>query len=178
MEELNRRKAIVYTHPTIANCCRNVLPDVHYSVVELSTDTTRAIANLLFSGTAARFRDIRYIFSHAGGTMPFIYQRFVAYPHLDQVLGLNKGVQRKVPEGVLHALQSFYYDTAQSAHPLAMKPLADLASAKKILFGTDFPFRTAGDHVKGLAGCEFSAKDLSLIYRGNALQLMPQFGRS
>ena len=177
MEELNWRKAIVYTHPTVANCCRNVLPDVHYSVVELSTDTTRAIANLVFSGTAARFPDIRYIFSHAGGTMPFIYQRFVAYPRLDQVLGLNKGVQGKVPEGVLKALQSFYYDTAQSAHPMAMKPLADLVSAKQILFGTDFPFRTASDHVKGLAGCAFSAQDLALIYRGNALHLMPQLGR-
>jgi 6-methylsalicylate decarboxylase len=55
MEELNRRNAIVYTHPTAANCCRNLLPDVHYSVVELATDTTRAIANLLFSGAIHRF---------------------------------------------------------------------------------------------------------------------------
>ena len=83
-----------------------------------------------------------------------------------------------MPGGVLKALQSFYYDTAQSAHPMAMKPLAKLVSAKQILFGTDFPFRTAGDHVKGLAGCEFSAEDLALIYRGNALHLMPQLGRS
>jgi hypothetical protein len=142
MEELNRRKAIVYTHPSVANCCRNVLPNVHYSVVELSTDTTPAIANLVFSGTAARFPDIRFIFSHAGGTMPFIYQRFVAYPMLDKALGLNKDIQGKVPAGVLKTLQSFYYDTAQAAHPMAMKPLANLVSAKQILFGTDFPFRT------------------------------------
>src|SRR5262245_58765988 len=106
MEELNRRRAIVYTHPTVANCCRNVLPDVHYSVVELSTDTTRAIANVIFSGAAARFPDIRFIFSHAGGTMPFIYQRFVAYPLLDKALGLNKAIQDKVPAGVLKILQS------------------------------------------------------------------------
>jgi predicted TIM-barrel fold metal-dependent hydrolase len=61
---------------------------------------------------------------------------------------------------------------------MAMKPLANLVSAKKIVFGTDFPFRTAGDHVKGLAGCEFNTEDLALIYRGNALQLMPQLGRA
>jgi 6-methylsalicylate decarboxylase len=177
MAELNRRKAIVYTHPTVANCCRNVLPDVHYSVVELSTDTTRAIANVVFSGTAARFPDIRFIFSHAGGTMPFVYQRFVAYPLLDKALGLNKGIQDKVPSGVLRTLQSFYYDTAQAAHPMAMKPLANLVSPKQILFGTDFPFRNAADHIKGLAGCEFDAQDLARIYRGNALDLMPQLGR-
>jgi len=175
MEELNRRKAILYTHPTVANCCQNLLPDVHYSVVELSTDTTRAIANLVFSGTTTRFPDIRFIFSHAGGTMPFIYQRFAAYPSLDKALGLKKDIQAKVPGGVLKELQSFYYDTAQGAHPMAMEPLAKLVSARQILFGTDFPFRTAADHVKGLSKCSFSTDDLAAIYRDNALRLMPQF---
>jgi predicted TIM-barrel fold metal-dependent hydrolase len=174
MAELNRRKAILYTHPTVANCCRNLLPDIHYSVVELSTDTTRAIANLVFSGTTTRFPDIRYIFSHAGGTMPFVYQRFLAYPKLDKILDLKKGIQEKVPGGVLKALQSFYYDTAQSAHPMAMGPLAKLVTTKKILFGTDYPFRTAADHVKGLSGCGFSGEELQAIYRGNAVRIMPE----
>ena len=177
MEELNRRGAILYTHPTVANCCRNVLPDVHYSVVELSTDTTRAIANLVFSGTTNQFPNIRYIFSHAGGTMPFIYQRLTAYPVLDQKLGLKKDIQAKVPGGVLNALRSFYYDTAQASHPMAMQPLAKLVSAKQILFGTDFPFRTTADQIKGLSGCGFSPQELTAIYRGNAYQLMPQFSR-
>ena len=175
MEELNRRKAILYTHPTVANCCQNLLPDLHYSVVELATDTTRAIANLVFSGTTTRFRDIRYVFSHGGGTMPFIYQRLTAYPFLDKALGLKKDIEAKVPGGVLKELQSFYYDTAQAAHPMAMEPLAKLVSAKQILFGTDFPFRTAADHVRGLSTCSFSTDDLAAIYRGNVLRLMPQF---
>jgi hypothetical protein len=41
-------------------------------------------------------------------------------------------------------------DRAGVALSVAMKPLANFVSAKKILFGTDFPFRTASDHVKGL----------------------------
>jgi 6-methylsalicylate decarboxylase len=175
MEELDRRKSTVYTHPSVANCCRNLLPDVHYSVVELATDTTRAIASLLFSGAINRFPNIRFIFSHAGGTMPFIYQRLTAYPFLDKALGLNKGIEAKVPGGVLKALQSLYYDTAQAAHPMAMEPLSKLVSAKQILFGTDFPFRTASDHVKGLSQCGFRTEELADIYRGNALRLMPQF---
>ena len=54
-EELNRRKAVVYTHPTTANCCRNLVPDLNDSAIEYGTDTTRAIARMIFSGSSARY---------------------------------------------------------------------------------------------------------------------------
>jgi 6-methylsalicylate decarboxylase len=57
---------------------------------------------------------------------------------------------------------------------MAMGPLAKLVSAKQILFGTDFPFRTASDHIKGLGDCGFHTDELADIYRGNALRLMPK----
>jgi 6-methylsalicylate decarboxylase len=76
-EELNRRKALVFTHPTAANCCGKLIVEVPPPMVEYGTDTTRAIASLLFTGTAARFPDIRFIFSHAGGTAPYLTERFV-----------------------------------------------------------------------------------------------------
>jgi predicted TIM-barrel fold metal-dependent hydrolase len=174
MAELNRRKAVVYTHPTAAQCCRNILPDIQYSVVELAVDTTRAIANLIFTGTVAQFPDIKFIFSHAGGTVPFIYQRLTRYPAMDRALGLGKGIDAKVPEGVLAALRGFYYDTAQEAFPIAMQALAKLVSTSQIVFGTDFPFRTAADHVKGLADCGFSPEELEAIHHKNAVRLMPQ----
>jgi predicted TIM-barrel fold metal-dependent hydrolase len=59
---------------------------------------------------------------------------------------------------------------------MAMEPLSKLVSAKQIMFGTDFPFRTASDHIKGLAECGFRADELTDIYRGNALRLMPELG--
>ena len=68
MAELNRRKAVVHVHPTAANCCKNLVPDVPPGIMEYGTDTTRAILGVMFSGTATRFPDIRYIWSHAGGT--------------------------------------------------------------------------------------------------------------
>jgi 6-methylsalicylate decarboxylase len=80
MEELNRRKAIVYTHPFRNDCCRNLVPDVFEPIIELGTDTTRTIASLVFSGTAAKFPDIKFIFSHGGGTLPFLVQRFLFLP--------------------------------------------------------------------------------------------------
>ena len=60
LEELNRRKAVVYTHPFRNDCCRNLVPDVFEPLIELGTDTTRTIASLLFSGSAEQFPDIRW----------------------------------------------------------------------------------------------------------------------
>ena len=59
-EELNRRKAVVYTHPVAPNCCAGILPELADATIEFGTDTTRAIAKLVFSGAAARFPDIRF----------------------------------------------------------------------------------------------------------------------
>jgi len=176
MQELDRRKAVLYAHPTVANCCRNLLPEVHYSVVELATDTTRAIANLVFTGTAARYPNIRFIFSHAGGAMPFIFRRFSAYPLLDKGLGLGLNIGDKVPNGVLKTLQSFYYDTAQTEYPTAMEPLKKLIGTSQILFGTDFPFRASADYVKALPDSGFTDVELLAIYRENAVRIMPRLG--
>ena len=166
--ELNRRKAVVYTHPTAASCCRNLIAEVPEAAIEYATDTTRAIASFVFTGSAARFQDLRIIFSHAGGTMPFITERFTRLPLA------NKNLEPKVPNGVAYELKRFYYDTAQASHPMALASLTKLVAASQILFGTDFPFRTSADHVKGLTDYGFSASDLRAVEWDNALRLMPQ----
>lgn len=169
MEELNRRKAIVYTHPTAANCCVNLVRTQQPVMIEFGTDTTRTIADVVFSGNAQKFRDIKWIFSHAGGTMPFLIERFVRNPLL------NPGVKPTVPEGTLAELKRFYYDTAQTSNKASMSALSAIIPVSQILFGTDFPYRTSIDHVKGLreAGV-FSDADIMEIERGNALKLLPR----
>jgi predicted TIM-barrel fold metal-dependent hydrolase len=168
MDELHRRGAVVYTHPTTANCCGNLIPDVPESIIEWGTDTSRTIASLVFSGTAQRCRDIKFIFSHGGGTMPFLTERFVRLPLI------NKNLAPRVPNGVEAELRRFYYDTAQAAHPFALASLTKLIPVSQIVFGTDYPYRTAADHVTGLAAYGFSASDLRAIERDNAARLLPR----
>jgi 6-methylsalicylate decarboxylase len=168
-EELNRRKAIVYTHPTSAACCRNLVPDVADTIVEFGTDTTRTIADLVFSGAANKYRDIKFIFSHAGGTMPFLAERFLLAPKL------NKSLEARVPEGVEAELKRFYYDTAQATHAAPLAAFLKLVPVSQLMFGSDYPYRTALSNVEGLAAYGFSAADLAAIERGNAVRLMPKF---
>ena len=168
MEELNRRKVVVYTHPTAANCCGNLQPKVPPVLIEYGTDTTRAIASVLFDGNARRFRDIRWIFSHAGGTMPFLIERFVRHPIL------VPSVAPLFPEGVAAELRRFYYDTAQTPNAAAMSALSKVVPTSQIVLGTDFPYRTGLDHVKGLRDCGvFNEADLRMIEHDTALALLP-----
>lgn len=146
-EELNRRKAVVYTHPTTANCCRNLLmPALPDSAIEYGTDTTRAIATTVFSGTAQKYRDMRIIFSHAGGTMPFLFERFVNLAKTPQYA-------TKMPMGFAPEAVRFFYDTAQVSNAAAMSALRKVVPVTQVVFGTDYPFRTSAEHVKGLREC-------------------------
>jgi predicted TIM-barrel fold metal-dependent hydrolase len=168
MAELDRRRAVVFTHPEAPLCCRGLIPGVHEAVLEYGFDTTRAIANLIFSGTALRYRNIRWIFSHGGGTAPFLAERLIRAPVL------NKALAAHVPDGVLAELQRFHYDVAQIAHPMALAALTRLVPISQILWGTDFPFRFGWEYLKPLAEFGLSESDLRQIERENALRLLPQ----
>ncbi len=171
MEELNRRQAVVFVHPEAPLCCRGLLPGVHEAVLEYGFDTTRAIARILFSGTALRYRDIRWIFCHGGGTAPFLAERLMRTP------GMNKSLAQYVPDGVMAELQRFHYDVAQIAHPMALAALTRMVPISQILWGTDFPFRLGSEYVKALGEFGFGAEDLHQIERDNALRLLPRWRR-
>lgn len=172
-EELNRRKAIIYVHPAVPDCCGNLIPEASRTMIEYGTDTTRTIASLVLSGTTSRFPDIRWIFSHAGGTMPTLYERFVLQGK--QQASTPEGAA-KIPNGVVHELQRLHFETAQSANPYALGPLTRLVPTTQILMGSDFPYRDISENVKGLAECGlFDAAALDVIERANAARLFSRF---
>ena len=165
MEELNRRKAVVFCHPFCAACgTQTVLSDGQNRGVEFVFDTTRTIVSLLSNGTVTKCPDIRFIWSHGGGTVPYITSR------------LN-GVAQKLPNGLIPELQKFYYDTAQAFNPYTLPSFKKLVPASHILFGTDFPLGGGqmGAVNKGLIeNGGFSEAELRGIDRENALELLPR----
>jgi predicted TIM-barrel fold metal-dependent hydrolase len=167
MEELNRRRAIVFTHPVKADCCRNLVPGIGENLIELATDTARAIASLMFSGTLAQYPDIKFIFSHAGGTLPSLTGRLLAQ-------AASPEGKKAVPDGPVAAMRKLYYDTANAANPWAMAPLLKLVPVSQIVYGSDFPFRSPKDTAAGMRELGFSAADLQAIERGNAVRLLPR----
>ena len=167
-EELDRRRAVVFTHPITANCCKNLLPGINDGIIEWQTDTSRAIAQMVFGGAAGRYPNVRMIWSHGGGTMPFLVERFTNTAKSSRFAPM-------FPQGFTPVAAKFYYDTAQVANSAAMSALTKVVPVSQIVFGTDYPYGTMAAEVQGLKECgALSATDLQKIDRENSLVLFPQ----
>jgi len=161
-EELNRRKAVVFVHPTTPTCCRALTPGIATVMAEVPQDTTRTVISL-------RFNDIRFIFCHAGGSVPVVAARMTQYGPRDLI--------EKLPHGVDYELKRLYYDIAVSGHRPAVAALTTFIPTSQILFGSDFPYRGLGETADSMAQLGLSASDLQAIGRENALALLPRLSR-
>lgn len=167
-EELNRRKAAVFVHPNAPNCCTNVLPHVPASTMEFLFDTTRTIESLLMNGTFSRFPNVQFIFSHGGGTMPILANRMArTFP---------KEFASQVPNGVLYELKRQYYDTAGASNPTSLSALLSVVPSSQVVFGSDFPFISAGEPASDLMHSGLPAETVEAINRGNAARLFGRLG--
>ena len=166
-EELNRRKAVVYVHPLVAACCGNLSVGTFPAVIEVPHDTTRTITSLLLSGAFARYRDIQWLFSHAGGTMPMMAAR------IDSFYGQRPNLKEFAPEGIIGELKRLNYDTANATSAPTIAALMKLVPASQITYGTDFPYFGTGQFAN-LQQLGLSAADLDAIGSANAMRLLPR----
>ncbi|MGE3646659.1 MAG: amidohydrolase family protein [Beijerinckiaceae bacterium] len=168
LEELNRRRAVVFIHPTVSVSSR-VLPGILPQVIEFPFDTTRAIVSLIVNGCIAKYPDIRFIFSHAGGATPMLAAR------IDRILQRRPDRQEKFPQGARAAMQSLYFDVASSSSPGAIAALRELMPVSQILYGSDAPFVTPDDELAELDHAAFTAEERSSLEDANPKKLLPRF---
>lgn len=169
LEELSRRRAVVATHPNEADWALDLVEGVTAATVWYGNDTTMAIMSLLNSDAPKKYPNIRWIMSHAGGTLPYIIQRVVGEPVAPKLNGTPKPGER-----LYYLRNNFFYDTAQAANAAAMPALKKVVGVSQILFGTDYPWSTIDVDVEGMTDAgAFNAAELNTIYRENALRLLP-----
>ena len=169
-EEINRRKAVVFVHPTMS-CCGNPIPGTSPPILEFPMDTTRTITSLLFSGGFARYSDIRFIFCHGGGMLVPIVQRL--YVAAAQMKPEEKAV--RLPNGPEYELTRQYYDLASiGLNPASVAGLRKLVPNSQILYGSDEPFNSTLQMTNALQKLAFSSDEIAAVQRGNALQLFPR----
>ena len=166
-EELNRRKAVVYVHPNTPDCCRALVKGIPAGTIEYATDTTRTITSLIFGEAVTAFKcpDVRFIWSHSGGTLPFLTGRLIR-------LARNRKDAR-MPDGPIPILKRYNYEIAQGNTAGQLAALMKLVPVSQVMFGTDYPFVPGTDAVEGLLDYRFSEADQRAIERDNALKLLP-----
>jgi predicted TIM-barrel fold metal-dependent hydrolase len=166
-DELNRRGAVVYVHPLVANCCGTLSVGTFPAVIEVPHDTTRCVTSLLLSGSFARWREIRWLFSHGGGTIPMMAGR------IDAFYGKRPNLKEFAPEGIIGELRRLNYDTANATSAPTMAALTKLVPTTQITYGTDYPYFGLAQF-KNLQEAGLSAAELESIGSGNAARLIPR----
>src|SRR3984957_2080270 len=174
-EELERRKAVVFVHPTASpdpSAHHLGLPD---SLLDFTADTTRALAQMHYSNRFARTPSVKYIFSHAGGTAPYLAGRWGIVDEMNVIPG---GAARGT---AAETFRKLYWDTALSWSEPVLHTLSEIAGSDKILFGTDFPYLRRDLGVNCVQRLEQSAElttdERTGVLSGNAIKLFPRLGR-
>ncbi len=166
MEELNRRKAIVYVHPTFTPCCTNTVPGLSMQTLEFPFETTRTIVSLITSGTTTKFPKIRFIFAHNGGTAPMIIGRIEEMDH--------KPIGKNFPRGMHRELQKMYFDTASGWNNGAIGALLEIVPSSQVMFGSDYPFLPTVIAAQKMGAVKLPRAIRAEIDTMNALKLFPR----
>ncbi len=170
-EELDRRGAVCFVHPTTIDCCHELIPELGDPAIEYGTDTTRAIAKMVFSGSSQRYPGMRLIWSHGGGTMPFLIERFTRIAAMERFAKL-------LPQGFLAEAHRFFYETAFISNRVALMATRMVVPPDHLLFGSDFPYRSVTQHATALTETGLlDAAGLRATGFENVLRLLPQFNR-
>jgi 6-methylsalicylate decarboxylase len=165
-EELDRRKAVAYFHPLAPACCNDLIPGVRDNYTEFPEDTARAVTSLLFNGIFATHRNIKWIFSHAGGPVPVYAGRIAA-------LAKPPDLARIAPDGIVAELARLNFETANANYQPNIDAAFDLVSHSQLVFGTDYPYVSVDANVESFGTLKVSAAVRRAIARENAMRLIP-----
>lgn len=163
---LSERETAVLVHPTVAPCTTGIQEFALALALDYMGQATNAIGRLVYSGTLARFPGIRWVFTHLGGSMPFVYHRFDNYyrqfPECRQEID--------VPPTTF--LERLHFDTV-TLHPPALRCALETLGPDRLLFGTDYPHVPGGlePFVDLIDQADLEPGALAAILAGNAEKL-------
>jgi 6-methylsalicylate decarboxylase len=174
--ELQRRAAVVFVHPTaspdpIAHTLG--LPD---SLLDYPVDTSRAVAKLHYSNTFARTPDVKYLFAHAGGTIPFVASRFAIVDQMNVIPGAEER------GAFADALPRLHWDTASAFSDPVLHMLRSVAGLGNVVFGTDYPYPPDAISIGGLRHIQETGElddgERGAVLGASAAQLIPRLARA
>ncbi len=170
--ELNRRKTVTFIHPCYPPGKEARDWDIPRMLIDYPFETTKVATNLIFNGVTTRCPDIKFILSHAGGTLPMLAHRL-------SIFDRQTKFRDNYPDGALAHIARFYYDTALSGDKAPLDALRAFVPDSQILFGTDYPYVTPDVAASETAGFDayagFDARAREMVEHGNAARIWAKF---
>jgi predicted TIM-barrel fold metal-dependent hydrolase len=170
--ELQRRAAVVFVHPTASPDPIAHTLDLPDSLLDYPVDTSRAIAKLHYSNTFARTRDVKYVFAHAGGTIPFVASRFAIVDEMDVI------PEAQERGSFADALPRLHWDTAAAFSDPVLHMLRSVTGLENVVFGTDYPYPRDAISIAGLRHLQETAEldesERRAVLGASAARLIPR----
>jgi predicted TIM-barrel fold metal-dependent hydrolase len=162
----NDRDLLMYVHPTVPDA--EHLDDYALAIgVGFLSDTNLALARLSYSGVFERYPRIRWVFSHLGGTLPFML------PRLDNYYHQFPECRENAPRPPTEYVRSVIFDTASSHRP-AIRCAVDTLGLDRLVFGSDYPHLPGGvgPFIEALDEIGASEEENEQLFSGRARRLL------
>jgi aminocarboxymuconate-semialdehyde decarboxylase len=167
-DEVNRRRACVFMHPSISPVYRDDQPA---TMLSFPFDTTLAAHRLVASGLYQRFPEIVLVLAHLGGTLPYLARRVdLAYDAPGFYAGYSRPRCRPSEE-----MRKLYVDTALGWNRGSFECAREMVGIDHIVFGSDYFIRAnpfmdwTREFIDGLG---LKSVERELIYGGNAARIL------
>ena len=179
--ELNHRKAVVFVHPAPTSNCASLSQAYGGDLIsspwlEFPMNTARAILGLLAKGVTRKYPDIRFIFSHGGGAMPFLMGRIAGFAGW-RTVGPEK-LAELFPDGIYAEFGKLYFECAQAFAPETINLLRQIVPVAHLLFGSDFSYFSIAHGVEQFCKAQLDEEARKAIGGENAAALFPRFQHS
>ncbi|MER7692491.1 amidohydrolase family protein [Streptomyces sp. NPDC097610] len=171
--ELDRRRAVVFLHPTSPVCWERSALGRPRPMVEYIFDTARAVTDLVMAGVLTRYPNLQVIVPHCGGALPVLADR------INEFMRLFLPSENSLASDAVEQLRGLYYDLAGTAFPRQAPALLNLVDADRVLFGSDYcwtPPPLADAHIAAIDAAESPVAETTWrsLTAANARRLFPQ----
>ncbi|MFI9169133.1 amidohydrolase family protein [Streptomyces lincolnensis] len=174
--ELDRRRAVVFLHPTSPVCWEESALGRPRPMVEYIFDTARTVTDLVMAGVLTRHPDMQVIVPHCGGAVPVLADR------INEFMRLFLPSEDAPSLDAVQQLQGLYYDMAGTAFPRQVPALLNLVDPDRVLFGSDYcwtPPPLADAHIAAIDAAESPVEGTTWrsLTTANAQRLFPGAAR-
>ncbi|GAA4000004.1 MULTISPECIES: amidohydrolase family protein [Streptomyces] len=174
--ELDRRRAVVFLHPTSPVCWEQSALGRPRPMAEYIFDTARTVTDLVMAGVLTRHPHVQVIVPHCGGAVPVLADR------INEFMRLFLPSQQPPNLDAVQQLSGLYYDMAGTAFPRQVPALLKLVDPDRVLFGSDYcwtPPPLADAHIAAIDAAESPVEGTTWrsLTRTNAQRLFPGTAR-